>query len=678
MHIEMLLRARDTTRRIFDQSYGSTREWARKTHFENEKVKTSFMTVRTAVLGVGGVLSTLATGALAAFISRSIDAAEALDKMSQRTGVAVERLSTLDFVAQQTGADLPTLETALKGLHKKLQEALVTGTGEGASALAALGIELKTSTGEVKSNIEILEEVADAFAKHADGAGKSAIAQKLFEESGTKLIPMLNLGSEGIHRLEQRARDLGAEISTETAVASANFTDRMNELDTAVKGLGISITSDLLPDLTNIANMMLEGYKQGGLYKSVLLGVAEAIQALGQATGLLRGNAADRMQVEMEELSKTLPALRREIEARTRRFNAADDRMKMLPSGELSGPYQRELEEMVRLQAKIVETEKRLSVLREAFQRQIRPEGLGVRKGEREEENPQLQLQEKTSPGKSSNADSERTAREAAERRRKFEEVLADEDLKRGDDRMAQEAQRQYDAWAREDEAKAELAQKVLEDSEMFGASELQALEIRQGRELAAVEGHEAAQDAIRRKYGSLREQALLNQKARSLAVTSQTYGALANLALQGSGRVFKIGQALNLAQAISAAWAARAQAHAHPPGPPTTLPMARIAFINGMAAAAGVASTTFGGGASSGGGGGGGDSGGSYSPAPVVAPPPPITSDPGQVGSTGIVATFHVYGDALDAEQFAKRTAEKIAELSRFGQVPVQVEVRR
>jgi len=249
---------------------------------------------------------------------------------------------------------------------------------------------------------------------------------------------------------------------------------------------------------------------------------------------------------------------------------------------------------------------------------------------------------------------------------------------------MAQEAQRQYDAWVREDEAKAQRAQKVLDDAEMFGASELQALEIRQQRELAAVEGHESAQEAIRQKYGQLRNQSLLSQKARDIAIASGTFGALADVAMQGGGRLFSIGKRFAKTETLINAWAGASHA-LRLPFPHSLYAFAQV-LATGMKSyhniesaspgGGGSASTAFG--SSSGGGGGVADFGSVPTSPPAITPAPTIRDNGSLAGQTGIVATFHVYGDALDAEQFAKRTAEKIAELSRFGQVPVQVEVRR
>ena len=68
-------------------------------------------------------------------------AGDALNKMSQRTGVSVEVLSELAYAAEQSGTDVETLEASLRKMQKQLVEA-AGGSKSAVAALSALGLSV--------------------------------------------------------------------------------------------------------------------------------------------------------------------------------------------------------------------------------------------------------------------------------------------------------------------------------------------------------------------------------------------------------------------------------------------------------------------------------------------------------------------------------------------------------
>ncbi|MBK6629511.1 MAG: hypothetical protein IPG35_18310 [Flavobacteriales bacterium] len=66
------------------------------------------------VLGVS-----LTLGAFAALVKGAIDSADELNKLSQKIGISIEALSTLQFAAQLSDVGLDTLKTGLKGLFRQ-------------------------------------------------------------------------------------------------------------------------------------------------------------------------------------------------------------------------------------------------------------------------------------------------------------------------------------------------------------------------------------------------------------------------------------------------------------------------------------------------------------------------------------------------------------------------------
>ena len=244
------------------------------------------------------------------WIGGAIDVTERLEKLSQSVGVSVENLSTLGFVARLSGTNVAGLEMALKGFGKRLDDT-AKGRGEAVQVFKDLGVAAKDSTGRTRDTTAALLDVADAFSRMEDGATKSALAQRLFEESGMQLIPFLNQGSAKIKKLQGRARELGAEISTNTAKQAAAFKDAIEELSTASRGAALVIASKLVPGLTNVANAFIVGAEKGDIFKG-MLGSLKAIftERGGLEIEAKTGGFTEKIKLAEHDLEKLKDALR--------------------------------------------------------------------------------------------------------------------------------------------------------------------------------------------------------------------------------------------------------------------------------------------------------------------------------------------------------------------------------
>lgn len=213
--------------------------------------------VRTALTGLGVGFS---TAALVRSLGTTIDFADNMGKLSQKTGVAVEELSALNYAAQLSDVSTDSLATAFKKLAVNQSDAL-KGTGEAKDAFAAIGITLADL--KTKSPDQLLKQIADRFASYEDGANKAALAVKLLGRAGTELIPLLNQGSAGIASAEAEARRFGATIDENTAAAAERFNDQIKKLDTSFTGFKLTIATDILPSLNAMTKAFTEAYTDG-------------------------------------------------------------------------------------------------------------------------------------------------------------------------------------------------------------------------------------------------------------------------------------------------------------------------------------------------------------------------------------------------------------------------------
>ena len=121
----------------------------------------------------------------------------------------------------------------------------------------AMGIELKNSTGGLKSANEMLGEMADKFASYKDGPEKAVLAMKAFGKSGQDMIPILNKGAQGIAELRGEANRLGAVFGDDMAKASGDFNDNLKRISLSGESLKIKLAGELLPTLNTVAEAFI-------------------------------------------------------------------------------------------------------------------------------------------------------------------------------------------------------------------------------------------------------------------------------------------------------------------------------------------------------------------------------------------------------------------------------------
>lgn len=207
--------------------------------------------------------SAFSATALTAGIKSVIDGADQLQKASQKYGVAVEQLSALQYAGKLSDVSLEAIGAGLKKLSVNMLDT-AAGTGEAKEAFKALGIEVKNADGSLKSSDEVFAAVADRFEGMEDGAGKTALAVRLFGKAGADLIPLLNQGSRGLADMKEEAEALGVIVGGDLTKKSEEFNDNLTRLEESAGAFGISLANTVLPPLNNFVTEMVAGIRAAG------------------------------------------------------------------------------------------------------------------------------------------------------------------------------------------------------------------------------------------------------------------------------------------------------------------------------------------------------------------------------------------------------------------------------
>lgn len=221
-----------------------------------------------AKAAVGAFAVVQAAQAVLSFASNTIDAADALNDMSERSGIAVGTLSELEYAAKLNGSSLDELQAALTKVSVKATDA-ATGNKTAAVAFDALGIAVKNADGSMRSSLEITEEIGDAFKNISDPTLKSALAVEIFGKSGAKLIPVL----ENMWASREEAKELGAVVGDDFVKAAAEFNDNMDRMAFMSKGFAGAILADVLPALSGMFKEMTTGIKVFGSFGNALFNI---------------------------------------------------------------------------------------------------------------------------------------------------------------------------------------------------------------------------------------------------------------------------------------------------------------------------------------------------------------------------------------------------------------------
>lgn len=232
----------------------------------------------------------VATAFSAVTMKGAIDAADNLDDLAEKTGIAVESLAALRYAGEVTGTPLEAIANGTRRLATTMADA-ADGNKEAVATFKALNIEVKNADGSLKGQDAMLLELADRFASYRDGAEKSALAQQVFGKSGADMIPLLNQGSAGIRALRAEAEALGAVYSGDLAKQAADFNDNLKKLELNAEAAKVQLVGGLLPALNSMVETYIELAKHGVVWTAIeqsLINIGKHVPVFGTLVQLVK------------------------------------------------------------------------------------------------------------------------------------------------------------------------------------------------------------------------------------------------------------------------------------------------------------------------------------------------------------------------------------------------------
>jgi len=224
-----------------------------------------------AIIGAGMAAAGAAVFGMA---SKAAEATDRIDKLSQKIGISRQGFQEWDFMLSQSGASVEGLQGGMKALTGRVQE-VIDGTGQGAAMFEQLSVKVNDSSGAVKNQEQLLNEVVIAFQGMEDGSLKAALANDLLGRSGSELMPLLNGAAGSAEELRKKANDLGLVLSDTAVDSGVKFTDTMDQVKRSLGAAATSIGVQLMPMVQKMADWVIEHMPQ---IKEVMKNVFEYIE----------------------------------------------------------------------------------------------------------------------------------------------------------------------------------------------------------------------------------------------------------------------------------------------------------------------------------------------------------------------------------------------------------------
>jgi hypothetical protein len=135
-----------------------------------------------------GIAAAFSFRDIAGGVAEVVENASAIADAAGRMGVSAEAVQRLSFAAQQAGASMGDVGTAIKTMSTKVTD----GSKATAEALTGIGLSVDQLRGMAPD--QAFAAIADAIAKVPDPMQQSALAVDLFGKAGVNLLPMIKAG----------------------------------------------------------------------------------------------------------------------------------------------------------------------------------------------------------------------------------------------------------------------------------------------------------------------------------------------------------------------------------------------------------------------------------------------------------------------------------------------------
>lgn len=237
-----------------------------------------------ALLGLG-TAAVMAAAMMGGIVLKSAQTADDLVVMSDVTGLSITKLQELKYIGDQVGVSTETMQSSFARLTKSMGAAK-EGSGDQFDAFKALGIQIKDSSGHLRSSQDVYAETLNALGKMTNETERDVMAQQLLGKSAMELNPLLKLTADELQNMADKAKSSGAIMSEDSVRGLEAWGDKIDGLKNSLMGNLGTLAAGMLPALEP-ATQVLGIYMDR--FTNIISGSGGNLTRAGPALGRLIG-----------------------------------------------------------------------------------------------------------------------------------------------------------------------------------------------------------------------------------------------------------------------------------------------------------------------------------------------------------------------------------------------------
>lgn len=246
-------------------------------------VKDAFSAVADTVSGAVSAVYGLAASQAAA--------ADAIGKTSALLGMQVGELQAIRSAGQHAGMSVESIDSAMQKFSVNVGRA-AAGEKSQLDLMNALGVATRNADGSLRSQTDLLMDVADAYAKLSDTQDRNRVSQELFGRSAVQMSALLKDGSLGIREAVEQYERTNAGYTADQTTQAAAFNDQLQTMREYVGGVQKDLFFALVPAFTKLFD-----------------GVSKFIDANRPKINSIVSSLADELPGVLQDITDMLPTI---------------------------------------------------------------------------------------------------------------------------------------------------------------------------------------------------------------------------------------------------------------------------------------------------------------------------------------------------------------------------------
>lgn len=217
-----------------------------------------------AGIGVGGVAAAVGAAAYSG-VKQLADQAEQMENLRAATGLTINQLGEMKFLADENGWSFEAMTKATGMLTRHLTD-MEGGAGRAGEAAARLGIQLRDQDGALRPMSELLPQIVKALRGVGNETERAQLASALLGKSYQELMPWISASSAELDAQVKSAKAANAVYNEQMHMVGLSADAVLDQLSTTLAGLRNSFVTAFGP---------------------LVIGVVRALDAVAQQVGAI-------------------------------------------------------------------------------------------------------------------------------------------------------------------------------------------------------------------------------------------------------------------------------------------------------------------------------------------------------------------------------------------------------